>query len=85
MLKCQLVWLNESGLGSPAQLGKLDLSGFRLKAVPIFAGFALFANSEKEIKGLAGRLSNPNFADKAPPGWWLNARQSLLKRRLRLP
>jgi valyl-tRNA synthetase len=23
--------------------------------------------AEKEIKGLAGRLSNPNFADKAPP------------------
>ena len=22
---------------------------------------------EKEIKGLAGRLGNPNFADKAPP------------------
>jgi valyl-tRNA synthetase len=25
------------------------------------------AKAEKEIKGLAGRLSNPNFADKAPP------------------
>ncbi|RCL58811.1 MAG: hypothetical protein DBW82_05965, partial [Synechococcus sp. MED-G68] len=24
------------------------------------------AKAEKEIKGLAGRLSNPNFADKAP-------------------
>ena len=67
MLKCQLVCLNESGLGSPAQLGKLDLSGFRLKAVPISAGFALIAKAEKEIKGLAGRLGNPNFADKAPP------------------
>ena len=67
MLKCQLVCLNESGLGSPAQLGKLDLSGFRLKAVPISAGFALVAKAEKESKGLAGRLGNPNFADKAPP------------------
>jgi valyl-tRNA synthetase len=25
------------------------------------------AKAEKEIKGLAGRLANPNFADKAPP------------------
>ena len=25
------------------------------------------AKAEKEIKGLAGRLNNPNFADKAPP------------------
>ena len=25
------------------------------------------AKAEKEIKGLAGRLGNPNFADKAPP------------------
>ena len=24
------------------------------------------AKAEKEIKGLAGRLSNPNFANKAP-------------------
>ncbi|MDP6383369.1 MAG: hypothetical protein QF385_09150, partial [SAR324 cluster bacterium] len=24
------------------------------------------AKAEKEIKGLAGRLRNPNFADKAP-------------------
>jgi valyl-tRNA synthetase len=24
------------------------------------------AKAEKEIKGLAGRLANPNFADKAP-------------------
>ena len=23
--------------------------------------------AEKEIQGLAGRLSNPNFADKTPP------------------
>ena len=25
------------------------------------------SKAEKEIKGLAGRLGNPNFADKAPP------------------
>ena len=25
------------------------------------------AKAEKEIKGLSGRLANPNFADKAPP------------------
>ena len=25
------------------------------------------AKAEKEIKGLAGRLANPNFAEKAPP------------------
>jgi valyl-tRNA synthetase len=25
------------------------------------------AKADKEIKGLAGRLANPNFADKAPP------------------
>ena len=25
------------------------------------------AKAEKEIKGLAGRLANPNFAAKAPP------------------
>jgi valyl-tRNA synthetase len=25
------------------------------------------AKAEKEIKGLAGRLANPNFAGKAPP------------------
>ena len=25
------------------------------------------AEAEKEIKGLAGRLGNPNFADKEPP------------------
>ena len=54
-------------MGSPARLGKPDLSGFRLKAVPIAAGAALVAKAEKEIKGLAGRLSNPNVADKAPP------------------
>ncbi|QNI77907.1 hypothetical protein SynMVIR181_02967 [Synechococcus sp. MVIR-18-1] len=72
-------------MGSPAQLGKLDLSGFRLKAVPISAGFALVANAEKEIKGLAGRLSNPNLPIRLRQRWWLNARQSLLKRRLRLP
>ena len=55
-------------MGSPpARLGKLDLSGFRLNAVPIAAGAALVAKAEKEIKGLAGRLSNPNVSDKAPP------------------
>ena len=31
------------------------------------ASRALLEVVEKEIKGLAGRLGNPNFADKAPP------------------
>ena len=30
-------------------------------------GSSHYPEAEKEIKGLAGRLGNPNFADKAPP------------------
>ena len=67
MLKPQLVCLDDSGLGSPARLGKLDLLGFRLKAVPIAARAAFVTKAETELKGLAGRLGNPNFTDKAPP------------------
>ncbi|MCP9928252.1 valine--tRNA ligase [Cyanobium sp. CH-040] len=35
------------------------------------------AKAEKEIKGLAGRLANPNFADKAPPAVVAECRANL--------
>jgi len=35
------------------------------------------AKAEKEIKGLAGRLANPNFADKAPPEVVVECRANL--------
>jgi valyl-tRNA synthetase len=35
------------------------------------------AKAEKEIKGLAGRLANPNFADKAPPDVVADCRANL--------
>jgi len=37
------------------------------KTEKTFVDWLTLAKAEKEIKGLAGRLSNPNFADKAPP------------------
>ncbi|MGL6134959.1 MAG: hypothetical protein ACRC1L_12340, partial [Prochlorococcaceae cyanobacterium] len=35
------------------------------------------AKAEKEIKGLAGRLANPNFAGKAPPAVVAECRANL--------
>jgi valyl-tRNA synthetase len=35
------------------------------------------AKADREIKGLAGRLANPNFADKAPPEVVLECKANL--------